>query len=452
MLSNLYKHWKIVIAVVLGIVLLVVFGVLWRSGEPPENADRIYTDVYIHGQAVGGMSVAEAEAALTARFQTGLGTRKVNYHFNGEVVEYTFADFDARFDFSALLADALEYSHGRGISLRVERISGEYVIDAPPMFVFSSERMEDVMRQLSERFDVLPQNASFYIEHGWIDVTEERAGYGVDIVEASHTTREILESLNDGTVELTATEAAPLYTTADFDFEYSVIGSFATAMSGTPDEPRHRNIGRASERIHNIVVYPGEVFSAAALIESNSPESGYETAIVLVDGEPVEDTGGGVCQVVTTLYNAALYAELEIIQRNSHSAPVGYVDMGFDATVAGDYYDLKFINNTPRPILVTSRVSHQRLTIEIHGLETRAHDRGIRFVSRTIETIPPEPYREVVDPSIPRGEKLITLLQQDGYRVELYKYVFVGNDQVGEIQINTSEYRPLQGVIAIGAG
>jgi vancomycin resistance protein YoaR len=171
-----------------------------------------------------------------------------------------------------------------------------------------------------------------------------------------------------------------------------------------------------------------------------------------VRGKPVEDVGGGVCQVVTTLYNAVLRAELEIIQRHNHSARVGYVDAGFDATVAGDYLDLKFKNNSARPILITSQFENGRLFVKIHGVETRQYGRSLKFEAKQIELIPPSPYREVVDPKIPRGERLVTLESQPGYRFELYKCVFVDGKEIEKIKINTSVYKPLQGIITIGAG
>jgi vancomycin resistance protein YoaR len=114
--------------------------------------------------------------------------------------------------------------------------------------------------------------------------------------------------------------------------------------------------------------------------------------------------------------------------------------------------DLKFKNNTPRPILITSRIENEKLYVEIHGLETRESGRQLRFEVRQVEIIPPEPYREVVDPSVPFGQRQITLESQMGYHVELYKLVLINGVEISQEKINSSVYKPLQGVIAIGAG
>ncbi|MCL2199620.1 MAG: VanW family protein [Defluviitaleaceae bacterium] len=428
-----WKRTAMIAAAVVGVVLVGIFAL-----RPP--------NVYIHGIAVSGMSSKEAEAALMERFQKPLDTRVIKYVKNGEAAgEYTFADFGARFNFAPLVEDAVR----RRFSLIFRR---EHNINVLPGFSFDAERLEAVMSKLSRTLDSAVKNASFFEdESGNIQITPEATGKGINTEAAALATREILHSLSDGTVELKIITAEPMYTTADFEFAPVVLGSFGTACCGV-DEPRCRNIIRAAERINNSVIYPGEVFSAGEAIGAHLPDSEYEPATIILRGEPAEDIGGGVCQVVTTLYNAVLRAELEVVQRHNHSARVSYVDIGFDATVAGNYFDLKFKNNTPRPVLITARVENKNLEIKIIGHETRKDGREIRFEARQIELLKPEPYREVVDPTIPRGERVVTVAAQMGYHVELFKLVYVGGTEVERIKINTSVYKPLQGVIAIGAG
>jgi len=442
---------KLILAITATVTGLLILAFIIR---PSAEEDRIYTHIYIHEVSVGGMSRTEAEAALMERFQPGLEARKISYAVNGEVkAEFTFADFGAAFDFGELVDSALEYSHLRNLPRRIARLLGRpHEITDSPHLIFNPERMEDVMAKLSKALDKTPRNAAFAEENGYLVVKEEQSGHGVDIEAAAIATQEILSTLQDGLIELTIKTVQPRYTTSDFEFTKSVLGYYETPYLHGEEDSRTRNVRRASQRIHNQVLYPGETFSAGATIAANDPASGYETAIVLVRGEPVEDVGGGVCQVVTTLYNAVLRAELEVVQRHNHSARVSYVDLGFDATVAGDYFDLKFKNNTPHPLLIVSRTKNGILHVGIYGYEARNPGRSLRFAARQVELIPPGPYREVVDPSVPLGEKFVTLESQMGYRIELYKYVYMHGRRVEEVKINTSVYKPLQGVIAIGAG
>jgi len=433
-------------AVVIALLIFLSIAVL---NSAPET-DRIYIRTYIHGVPVGGLSAQEAEAALMERFQPGLDSRRITYYAAGEVVaEFAFADFGARFNFGELVQEAVDYSNRRSMGRALRRANR---IDTPPKYIISQERMESVFTKLSEQIDVMPKNATFMLKDGRIVVMPESTGRGLDIQALSLATEGILTSLQSGVVEITMHTIPPVYTTADFQFTVSVLGSFRTKYTGNETEARVYNVNLASDRINNQVLFPGEVFSAGAVIGANKPNSGYKAAIVLVQGEPVEDIGGGVCQVVSTLYNAVLAAELQIVQRHNHSAPVSYVEKGFDATVAGDYFDLKFKNDTQYPILISSQFVDGELRIAIHGHENRPPGRSIRFSASRVETVMPGPYREIVDASMPLGERYIVLESQMGFHVELLKHVYVDGNEVEVVKINTSIYKPLQGVIAIGAG
>jgi len=104
-------------------------------------------------------------------------------------------------------------------------------------------------------------------------------------------------------------------------------------------------------------------------------ELGYRDAPVLRDGEKIIDTGGGVCQVSTTLYNTALLAGLKIIERHPHSRRVGYAPAGRDATVSfTEWKDLRFLNNHPAPLMIRARVEGERVIIGLFGQKNRGKE------------------------------------------------------------------------------
>jgi vancomycin resistance protein YoaR len=274
-------------------------------------------------------------------------------------------------------------------------------------------------------------------------------GRAFDAAAALNAALTLLAAQSPGDVALRFEPYKPAYTSADLQFPVSRLGSFETACQSAEDDPRLANIKIAASRIHNRTVYPGEVFSTAAHIASGKPNSGYHRAVVLVNGLPVEDEGGGVCQVVTTLYNAVLYAELPVMERHNHSVKVSYADYGFDATVAGDYYDLKFKNDTGHPLLLTGGVEDGRLTVSIHGYEKRPAGRSLAFAAERTAVLPPAPQKVRNDPAIPDGETWVYTHAQDGYTFELYKFIYENGRQTGKVRINTSAYKPVQGVVAV---
>lgn len=125
-------------------------------------------------------------------------------------------------------------------------------------------------------------------------------------------------------------------------------GSFATWYG---NGGRAENIRIAASYINNYLLAPGEVFSFNHVTGHNKHGRGYQPAPIIIGDSVVPGYGGGVCQVSTTLYNAVLYAELEIVERFPHSRPVGYVPVGRDATVSG-HLDFKFRNSTNDFILI----------------------------------------------------------------------------------------------------
>jgi vancomycin resistance protein YoaR len=155
--------------------------------------------------------------------------------------------------------------------------------------------------------------------------------------------------------------------------------------------------------------------------------------------------------VVTTLYNAVLYAELPVVERHNHSGKVHYADYGFDATVAGDYYDLKFKNDTPHPLLIVSGVQNGYMFVQIYGYESRPTGRSLEFKTELIEKTPPQPEIVKTDPNLPAGEKRIQTFAQEGLKYETHKYIYENGMLKEKVKINTSTYKPVQGVVIHGA-
>jgi vancomycin resistance protein YoaR len=288
------------------------------------------------------------------------------------------------------------------------------------------------------------------LSNGVISVVPGKDGRGMDVADAAEGVGQILKSRGAGTVALTFQTEPPKYADDDLRFETDCIGWYETAYA--PGNARAQNIALAAGRVHNVTLYPGEVFSARERLRTNEPGNGYREAVVIVDGRESVDVGGGVCQVVTTLYNAALYAELPVVERHNHSAMVSYAGYGLDAAIAGDYYDLKFKNGTERPVLITCTASGGLLTVEIYGYESRSPGRSLSFEGRLIETVRPGPDEEKKEPSLAAGLRMVQTPARDGFRYDVYKHIYEDGRAVGTVKVNSSYYKPVRGVVSVGSG
>ena len=147
----------------------------------------------------------------------------------------------------------------------------------------------------------------------------------------------------------------------------TLLGKGTSNFFGSPKNRIH-NIKLASSILNGILIGPGEIFSFNKTLGPTTPERGFLPELVIKKNETVPEYGGGVCQVSTTLFRAAVFAGLEIIERHPHSFPVRYYNpQGFDATVYWPGVDLKFKNNTGGWILVQSKIKGYNLTFEIYG-------------------------------------------------------------------------------------
>ncbi|HHV98357.1 MAG TPA: VanW family protein [Clostridiaceae bacterium] len=146
------------------------------------------------------------------------------------------------------------------------------------------------------------------------------------------------------------------------------------AKSSTPllnkSKSRLNNIDLAAEKIDKKVINPGEEFSFNAVVGRRTEEKGYEEAPIIVKTEngPKKDydIGGGICQISTTLYNAAEEAGLKITERHVHSKDVGYVERGEDATVSYGTMDFKFVNTRKKPIVIRILRGKETLTVKLY--------------------------------------------------------------------------------------
>ncbi len=146
------------------------------------------------------------------------------------------------------------------------------------------------------------------------------------------------------------------------------LGSQTTDFSSSA-EGRATNVRLSAEKINEVIVNPGEVFSYNDVVGKRTAERGFKTAGAYAGGKVVQEIGGGICQTSSTLYCAVLYANLEIVARDCHMFAVGYVPWGLDATVSWGGPEFKFRNNREFPIKVVSKVEGRQLTVEIWGTD-----------------------------------------------------------------------------------
>ena len=201
---------------------------------------------------------------------------------------------------------------------------------------------------------------------------------------------------------------------------------------------RCENIAIAATLIDGVTIQPYGEFSFNATVGRRTAESGFQQAKIIVNGEYVLGVGGGVCQVSTTLYNAALKSGLQITEFHPHSLRVGYVAPSRDAMVSSQS-DLKFFNPHSHAVYLSARTEKGALQITFYGKKLVER---YELVSQTLAQTPPPA------PIIKEGEKEeILRAEKEGTKSELYLERYIGDKLVARNRLRKDEYRPIQGII-----
>lgn len=212
---------------------------------------------------------------------------------------------------------------------------------------------------------------------------------------------------------------------------------------------RSNNLKIALSYMNGVVIMPGEVYSYNDNIGDTTASKGYQPAATFKGGTTVNEMGGGICQTVSTLYNVALMANLEIIERHQHGLPVGYVPPSRDATVYSPVLDFKFKNNRETPIkIVTSFTYNGSLNVSIYGTK-QDNDPEVILSQKTTGTIPYTTKYEY-DASMPAGQQVVVSPGVNGYTSESYITKKLNGQIISSGLLSRDKYNAQQQIVKVG--
>ena len=211
---------------------------------------------------------------------------------------------------------------------------------------------------------------------------------------------------------------------------------------------RVTNLKLASDKINETVVAPGETFSYNQVVGARTIEAGYKEAAIYSGGKVVDGLGGGICQISSTLYNAVLRANLEIVERRNHQFKPSYTNEGTDATVVYGSIDFKFKNTRKYPIKIISTVKNGIADIEIRGIKEET-EYQVEIISETLEATPFET-TYITDSALEKGQEVVLQNGQNGLKTQTYRVLKLGNVTISKTLISKDTYNPMEKIIAIG--
>lgn len=386
-----YDFVKIAIGGVLLIIaiLCVVLVVKTRGKKTEESTEESTTvvettelqkEVMVEGVSITGLSFEEAREALLKKYPWSM---KVLY------------EGKEPYEISNLIEEKID-------SLLQEIYAGtgnqkdQYTLDVTGL----DESVASEAAKIAKQWDVPAKNGSIF---GFDKSTNkfiysgEQTGH---IINQEKLITDIHAALAkkefDASIKAEGKDVAPEISEAQAKEMYQVIGTYTTTTTSNKD--RNTNIQLAADALNGLIIQPGEEFSFNETTGNRTTDKGYRPAGAYQNGILVEEPGGGVCQVSSTLYNAVVFSGLTTTERHPHSYEPSYVTPGEDAMVSYDGYsgpDMKFVNNSPSAVAIRAQFADRKLKISIVGIPILEEGVELSMHSeKTGELDPPAPTYE----------------------------------------------------------
>ena len=437
----------------IGLLLaLVLAGMGGREALAREKQkETIHTGVYADEIDLSGMTVEEAEQEVLA-YMDRLGEETLTLEIFDEQVQVTLGELGLECTNLKVVEEAAQLGKtGNAIKRYKERRDLEhenkiYKLD----WMLDSNLVRDFVNTECVKFDSEAEDATLRRVNGAFEIVDGNTGTKLDIEGSVKMIMDYIENEWDkenGRITLPVETDYPRGSEEELSRVKDVLGTFTTSYS-TSNGARSQNVANGAKLINGTVLYPGDTFSAYEVVSPFTTENGYEMAGSYLNGKVVDSLGGGICQVSTTLYNAVLLSELEVVERSNHSMIVTYVDPSADAAIAGTYKDFKFKNNTDAPIYIEGATANKQITFTIYGEETRPSNRTVKYVSQTLSTTDPG-ILIVADPGQPIGYRVVESAHR-GVQAELYKHVYVNGVEESVTKVNKSTYNASPRTVVIG--
>lgn len=418
--------------------------------------DTFYDGITLEGESLSGLTMLDAIAKYQKQLSNVASATSITITARGKT--YTLDSSSVQMSTNLQSTLSLAYSTGRTGSFDERYAQLQQLKSEGLDFSLNRGWNEDTLRskisQIAADVYVKGQDAdveSFDPDTGKFTFTSEVTGYELDSDDLyAQITQAVANGNVNANIEAKIIEVAPEHTVEYMKEHFGRISYAQTKTTSNSD--RNRNIKLATAEFNGMRVEPGETVSFNKTTGERTEAKGYRAAGAYSGGFLVQEPGGGVCQVSTTLYNAVAKADLEVLERSPHSRVSDYVPIGLDAAVNWPSQDFKFKNTSDYPIFIVAEFADQKLTFKIYGKQL---DDGvyIKLESEKTETIAaPEGVEEKPDSSLlvgqTRDEKA-----RDGSKAVSYKVYYDKNDnEIKREVLARSSYPASIAIHRVGTG
>lgn len=456
-----------VIAVVLLVVGVQAGSRLVNIKQTLDRGDGVfYPNIFVNDIPLEGKTLDEAAAVVTQQVQSLISSFRITLRTeDGRSWDITGDSLNMKYDIADQLDQLWAIGHTGSSSTRYEQVKA---LEAEPAMRYTTltydlSQVNQILNQIKAEVDQPAVSATRVQDDSkWppFSYTDDIPGQTLDITGLNERICTMVDTLVSGVVVLSPTPVQATITRAQLEAQIVKLSSYETTVgkSGEYAEARAENVRLGTEKFNHLVIRAGESVSFNKVAGKRTVANGYQQALEIAYGNYVLGTGGGICQVSSTLYNAVVNAGLTVNKRTPHAIPSSYVEKGLDATVSDDRYDFVFSNNTNSDIYIETEFVkvkgyyHSRFTI--YG---RPDPNGYTYklVSQVVETIPlPEPTYEkdtTGEHVFYDDETAVKSSGREGYIVDVYLVTMDSNGlEISREKKYTDTYKASAPVYWIG--
>ncbi|HDR4604798.1 MULTISPECIES: VanW family protein [Bacillus cereus group] len=350
------------------------------------------------GISLDGKNKKDIQAIINQKI-TELDQKSLTYIFQNDKQTYTWKYLGINYKEKDIIDKIFKEQEGNAMNrykMRKQAENGELKRDYKLTPQLNTTAYESFMKDKYNETLKNPVNAELSIEGTTVNISQSQNGEKIDKGKLTDLTKQAITS---GTSDITlpVTLLKPERSTEDIQKMgiKEVIAEYSTPMAGRNGNQSF-NVNKSANTLSGVIVAPDETFSFNGRVGVTDAAHGYKSAAVYSQGKVIQSAGGGVCQVSSTLYSAALRADLGIVSRSNHSMPVNYLPLGQDAAVADYGPDLKFKNNTGNHIYIQAFSNGGSITTRIFGTNTGKNvEVSSQVISRTNDKITAVTYKKV---------------------------------------------------------
>ena len=430
----------------LTLVILYSFGLMYKSyGISKEN--KVYKNIYIENIDVSGLKKSDAIKKLN----NSLYNKKfITLCYENKKFTLNLDDISFRFKVDEAVNRAINIGRDdkflNNIRTKINLTLGKSIkskVDTE----YDKVKLNEYINNLSKEIDIKPIDSSINVENSNFNITKEVYGINLNKEELLKKIDQNIKNKNFEDINITTSIINPKYTYKKLSGINTLLGEYETKFN-LKNINRVSNIKLAINKINSVLIDSNEQFSFNNIIGKRNIEHGFKNAPIIVNGEVQLGMGGGICQVSSTIYNAALYSGLEIVQARNHSMPSSYIDKGRDATVSYGNVDLVFKNNYKTPILIKNEVKENKIITKIYGSQNDKKTVEIR--TDILEIIKPQIIQKESN-NLYEGQTKVECNGRNGYKVKTYRiYKREDGKLINEEVVSESYYPPKNKVLIKG--